>query len=73
MNLVSFSLKTKGPHNFARRLWTVFTRFGITEARTRRALHAVIDILRKSDHVGFCFTGCMWSGMERKGGTMIKR
>ncbi len=49
MNLVSFSLKTKGPHNFARRLWTVFTRFGITEARTRRALYAVIDLLRKSD------------------------
>src|SRR5581483_5413506 len=33
MNLVSFSLRTKGMGNFARRLWTVFTRFGITEER----------------------------------------
>jgi peptidoglycan/xylan/chitin deacetylase (PgdA/CDA1 family) len=46
MNLVFFSIKTKGAHNFARRLWTVFTRFGITEARTQRALHTVIDLLR---------------------------
>ncbi len=47
MNLVAFSLKTKGTHNFIRRLWTVFTRFGLTEARTRRALHTIIDVLRK--------------------------
>ncbi len=47
MNLVSFSIKTKGIHNFARRLWTVFTRFGFSEARTRRALHTIIDSLRK--------------------------
>lgn len=47
MNLVSFSIKTKGIHNFARRLWTVFTRFGFSEARTRRALHTVIDALRQ--------------------------
>jgi hypothetical protein len=47
MNLVSFSIKTKGVHNFARRLWTVFTRFGLSEARMRRALYAVIDTLRK--------------------------
>ena len=46
MNLVSFSIKTKGVHNFARRLWTVFTRFGISEARTRKALHAIVDSLR---------------------------
>jgi peptidoglycan/xylan/chitin deacetylase (PgdA/CDA1 family) len=46
MNLVFFSLKTKGPHNFVRRLWTVFTRFDIREARTRRALYTVIDVLR---------------------------
>lgn len=45
MNLVSFSIKTKGIHNFARRLWTVFTRFGFSEARTRRALQTVIDVL----------------------------
>src|SRR5579885_213816 len=46
MNLISFSIKTKGVHNFARRLWTVFTRFGITERQTRKALHAIIDSLR---------------------------
>jgi hypothetical protein len=46
MNLVSFSVKTKGVHNFARRLWTVFTRFGISEARTRKALYAIVDSLR---------------------------
>src|SRR5437764_10436214 len=47
MNLVTFSIKTKGLHNFARRLWTVFTRFGFSEARTRRALHTVVDALRQ--------------------------
>jgi len=46
MNLVSFSIKTKGIHNFVRRLWTAFTRFGISHARTQRALHAVVDALR---------------------------
>ncbi len=46
MNLVVFSIKTKGVHNFARRLRTVFTRFGFTEAQTRRALQAIIDTLR---------------------------
>ena len=46
MNLVSFSIKTKGTYNFARRLWTVFTRFGFSETETRRALHTVIDALR---------------------------
>lgn len=45
MNLVSFSIKTKGPGNFARRLRTVFTRFGFTEARTRHALYTIIDCL----------------------------
>jgi peptidoglycan/xylan/chitin deacetylase (PgdA/CDA1 family) len=49
MSLVSFSIKTKGIHNFARRIWTVFARFGISETRTRRALHTVIDILHKYD------------------------
>src|SRR6266516_1714716 len=47
MNLVSFSIKTKGIHNFARRLWTVFARFGISVGQTRRALHTVIDALRE--------------------------
>jgi len=46
MNLVSFSIKTKGVHNFARRLWTVFTRFGISEARTRKALYTIVYSLR---------------------------
>lgn len=46
MNLVSFSIKTKGVSNFARRLWTVFTRFGISEARTRKALQTIVDLLR---------------------------
>jgi len=47
MNLVSFSIKTKGAHNFTRRLWTVFTRFGFSEAQTRRALHTVINALHQ--------------------------
>src|SRR5579884_910167 len=47
MNLVSFSIRTKGILNFARRLWTVFTRFGFSEARTRQALHTFIDALRE--------------------------
>ncbi len=46
MNLVAFSIKTKGAHNFARRLKTVFTRFGFSEARTRLALHTIIDTLQ---------------------------
>src|SRR6185312_9952358 len=46
MNLIFFSIKTKGVHNFARRLRTVFTRFGFTEAQTQRALQAIIDTLR---------------------------
>ncbi len=36
MNLVSFSIRTKGIHNFARRLWTVFTRFGFSEIQVRK-------------------------------------
>lgn len=46
MNLVSFSIKTKGMANFGRRLWTVFTRFGFSEARIHRALQAIVDTLR---------------------------
>ena len=46
MNLISFSIKTKGVHNFARRLWTVFARFGVSETQTRRALYALVDSLR---------------------------
>jgi peptidoglycan/xylan/chitin deacetylase (PgdA/CDA1 family) len=47
MNLVAFSIKTKGAGNFARRLWTVFTRFGLSEAQTRRALYTVIGSLQR--------------------------
>lgn len=46
MNLVSFSIRTKGLHNFARRLWTVFTRFGISEKQTRRALFSIMQALQ---------------------------
>jgi hypothetical protein len=46
MNLIFFSIKTKGIHNFARRLVTVFTRFGFTEIPTRRALRTVVDTLQ---------------------------
>jgi peptidoglycan/xylan/chitin deacetylase (PgdA/CDA1 family) len=43
MDLVAFSIKTKGLHNFIRRLWTVFSRFGFSERRIRKALYAIID------------------------------
>lgn len=49
MNLVSYSIKSKGARNFARRLWTVFTRFGISEARTQRSLQATIRALHAYD------------------------
>ena len=51
MNLVAFSIKTKGIHNFARRLWTVFTRFGFSEAQTRQALHTIIAGLQRYEAV----------------------
>jgi peptidoglycan/xylan/chitin deacetylase (PgdA/CDA1 family) len=51
MNLVSFSIRTKGLHNFIRRLTTVFTRFGFSEQQMRRALHTVMDSLRRYDAV----------------------
>lgn len=46
MNLVSFSIRTKGMRNFARRLYTVFSRFGFSETLTRRALYTVTDLLK---------------------------
>lgn len=46
MNLVAYSMKTKGADAFARRLWTVFTRFGVSEGRTRRSLQSMVDALR---------------------------
>ncbi len=45
MNLVCFSIKTKGMHNFTRRLWTVFTRFGFSEEPIRRSLYAMVGAL----------------------------
>jgi len=47
MNLVSFSIRTKGAHNFARRLGTVFTRFGVSETPIQHALYSVIDTLQQ--------------------------
>ena len=49
MNLVSFSIRTKGAHNFTRRLGTVFTRFGFSEAQTRNGLHSIVASLRQFD------------------------
>jgi peptidoglycan/xylan/chitin deacetylase (PgdA/CDA1 family) len=49
MNLVSFSIKTKGAHNFTRRLRTVFTRFGFSETQTRYGLHSIVDSLQQFD------------------------
>lgn len=46
MNLVSFSIRTKGLHNFVRRLGTVFTRFGFSEAQTRHSLYTIVDAVR---------------------------
>ncbi len=46
MNLVRFSLKTKGLSNFIRRLWTVFVRFGFSERTSRRALLLLLQMLR---------------------------
>lgn len=46
MNLVSFSIQTKGIPNFTRRLWTVFTRFGFTESAIRRALYSMLEALQ---------------------------
>jgi len=47
MNLISFSIKTKGIPKFVRRLATAFTRFGFTEMSTRRALQTVVDVLQE--------------------------
>ncbi len=46
MNLVSFSIKTKGAHNFVRRLRTVFTRFSFSDRVTRSALFALVQALQ---------------------------
>jgi Polysaccharide deacetylase len=51
MNLIAFSMKTKGIHNFARRLWTVFVRFGFSETQVRRALYAIIATLQQYEAV----------------------
>lgn len=47
MNLVTHSIRTKGAHNFIRRLRTVFTRFGFSERPIRLALHTIMDSLRQ--------------------------
>ena len=47
MNLVAFSIRTKGANNFARRLWTVFARFGFSDARSRRTLLSILATVRQ--------------------------
>jgi peptidoglycan/xylan/chitin deacetylase (PgdA/CDA1 family) len=47
MNLVTYSIRTKGAHNFVRRLGTVFTRFGFSERKIRHALYSILDTLQK--------------------------
>ena len=47
MNLVAFSIRTKGAHNFTRRLRTVFTRFGFSETPIRNALYTIIQTLQR--------------------------
>jgi peptidoglycan/xylan/chitin deacetylase (PgdA/CDA1 family) len=49
MNLVAFSIRTKGVRNFLRRLWTVFTRFGFSEQRTRRSFVSILSTLRQGN------------------------
>lgn len=49
MNLVSFSIRTKGIHNFGRRLWTVFSRFGFSEDRMRKSLTTIVSALKSHD------------------------
>src|SRR5579871_6133059 len=46
MNLITFSVRTKGLHNFLRRVRTVFTRFGFSEKRSRRALYTLTKSLQ---------------------------
>ncbi|HEV7129368.1 MAG TPA: polysaccharide deacetylase family protein [Ktedonobacterales bacterium] len=48
MNLVAFSIKTKGLRNFARRLWTVFARFGFSDRRTRADLLAIVRAVQRA-------------------------
>jgi len=48
-NLVVFSIKTKGLRNFARRVWTIFARFGFSERRGANGLHAIVDALEPYD------------------------
>lgn len=45
MDLVSFSIRTKGLRNFGRRLWTVFNRFGFSEARAQRNFESILAAL----------------------------
>lgn len=46
MNLVAFSIRTKGVSNFLRRLHTVFTRFGFSERVIRRSLLTAVQTLQ---------------------------
>ena len=66
MNLVSFSIKTKGIHNFSRRLWTVCTRFSFSEVRTHQALHTIISSLQKYDPDSLSRISQSLSWMDRR-------
>src|SRR5689334_8902715 len=46
MNLIGFSMRTKGGYNFLRRIWTVFTRFSLSDARTRRSLYSMMAAMQ---------------------------
>ncbi len=47
MNLVAFSIKTKGLRNFMRRLRTVFSRFGFTGVPMHRSLSTILELLNQ--------------------------
>jgi len=49
VNLVSFSIKTKGARTFFRRIHTVFSRFGFSEAPIQQALYTVTDLLQQCE------------------------
>lgn len=43
MNLITYSIRPNGAHNFFRRLGKVFTRLGVSERPIQHALHAIMD------------------------------
>jgi hypothetical protein len=43
MNLITYTIRPNGAHNFFRRLGKVFTRLGFSERPLQHALHAKVD------------------------------